>query len=93
MYIARVYALLEFFSSCKRKLTCCCSRENVKIPPNVIDQLTSSARSDIRQVLNMLSTYFLSAKNIDYDQGKALYVNPVVLFSFVFGGIFFRSFH
>ncbi|CAG8611776.1 9572_t:CDS:10, partial [Paraglomus occultum] len=54
-----------------RILTIAC-RENVKIPPNVIDQLTSSARSDIRQVLNMLSTYFLSAKNIDYDQGKAL---------------------
>ncbi|KAK2465145.1 hypothetical protein APHAL10511_002837 [Amanita phalloides] len=47
-------------------------KEKMKIPANVIDQLITSAQSDIRQVLNMLSTWQLSSDTMDFDEGKAL---------------------
>jgi replication factor C subunit 1 len=46
----------------------------MKIPGNVVDQLVQGAQSDIRQVINMLSTWKLSNETMDFDQGKALYV-------------------
>ncbi|PPQ66601.1 hypothetical protein CVT24_006912 [Panaeolus cyanescens] len=47
-------------------------KEKLKIPANVIDQLINGAQSDIRQVLNMLSTWKLSNTTMDFDEGKAL---------------------
>ncbi|KAH9843593.1 DNA replication factor C large subunit [Rhodofomes roseus] len=47
-------------------------KEKMKIPANVIDQLIEGAQSDIRQVLNMLSTWRLQADTMDFDEGKAL---------------------
>jgi replication factor C subunit 1 len=47
-------------------------REKMKIPGNVVDQLITGAQSDIRQVLNMLSTWKLSADTMDFDEGKEL---------------------
>ncbi|EKM58972.1 uncharacterized protein PHACADRAFT_157248 [Phanerochaete carnosa HHB-10118-sp] len=47
-------------------------KEKMKVPANVIDQLVMGAQSDIRQVLNMLSTWKLSNNAIDFDQGKDL---------------------
>jgi hypothetical protein len=44
----------------------------MKIPGNVIDQLITGAQSDIRQVLNMLSTWKLSSDEMDFDDGKNL---------------------
>lgn len=44
----------------------------MKIPANVIDQLVIGAQSDIRQVLNMLSTWKLSHDAMDFDEGKHL---------------------
>lgn len=44
----------------------------MKIPANVIDQLITGAQSDIRQVLNMLSTWRLSSDTMDFDQSKSL---------------------
>ena len=49
-------------------------REKLKVPANVIDQLITGAQSDIRQVLNMLSTWKLSNDAMDYDEGKELWV-------------------
>lgn len=49
-------------------------REKMKIPPNVIDQLVTGAQSDIRQILNMLSTWRLSSDSMTFDEGKNLYV-------------------
>lgn len=46
----------------------------MKVSANVIDQLVAGAQSDIRQVLNMLSTWRLSKETMDFDEGKALYV-------------------
>ncbi|TRM68134.1 replication factor RFC1 C terminal domain-containing protein [Schizophyllum amplum] len=47
-------------------------KEKMKIPANVIDQLIAGSQSDIRQVLNMMSTWKLSSDTIDFDQGKQL---------------------
>lgn len=51
-----------------------CYREKIKFAPNVIDSLIEGANSDIRQVLNMLSTWKLSHDAMDFDQGKELSV-------------------
>ncbi|KIY69753.1 DNA replication factor C, large subunit [Cylindrobasidium torrendii FP15055 ss-10] len=47
-------------------------KEKMKIPPNVIDQLVAGAQSDIRQVLNMLSTWKLSNNTMSFDDGKVI---------------------
>jgi len=47
-------------------------REKMKVPANVIDQLINGSQSDIRQVLNMLSTWKLSNDVMDFDEGKDL---------------------
>ncbi|OBZ65493.1 Replication factor C subunit 1 [Grifola frondosa] len=47
-------------------------KEKMKIPANVVDQLVMSSQSDIRQVINMLSTWKLSSNTMDFDEGKAL---------------------
>ena len=46
----------------------------MKIPPNVVDQLVAGAQSDIRQILNMLSTWKLSSNSMNFDESKNLYV-------------------
>lgn len=48
------------------------NREKLKIPPNVVDELVKGANSDIRQVLNMLSTFKLGKDVMDFDEGKEL---------------------
>ncbi|KIK67053.1 hypothetical protein GYMLUDRAFT_37086 [Collybiopsis luxurians FD-317 M1] len=47
-------------------------REKLKIPANVIDQLIAGAQSDIRQVLNMMSTVKLRSDSLTFDEGKEL---------------------
>ncbi|TFK53303.1 DNA replication factor C, large subunit [Heliocybe sulcata] len=47
-------------------------KEKMKIPANVVDQLVAGAQSDIRQVLNMLSTWKLSSNTMDFDDSKEL---------------------
>ncbi|KAI0059347.1 DNA replication factor C large subunit [Artomyces pyxidatus] len=47
-------------------------KEKMKIPANVIDELVTGVGSDIRQVLNMLSTWKLSSSTMDFDEGKML---------------------
>jgi replication factor C subunit 1 len=44
----------------------------MKIPANVIDQLVMGSQSDIRQVLNMLSTWKLSSDSMNFDESKIL---------------------
>ena len=34
--------------------------------------LIEAAQGDIRQIINMLSTWSLSAKSMNYEEGKAL---------------------
>ncbi|KAF8122796.1 replication factor RFC1 C terminal domain-containing protein [Boletus edulis] len=47
-------------------------KEKMKIPANVVDQLITGSQSDIRQVLNMLSTWRLSSNTMTFDEGKDL---------------------
>ncbi|KAI7885021.1 DNA replication factor C, large subunit, partial [Lichtheimia hyalospora FSU 10163] len=47
-------------------------REGLSVEPNAIDQLVASSHNDLRQVINMLSTYKLSQDRLNYDQAKAL---------------------
>ncbi|GAA6060829.1 hypothetical protein JCM10212_005247 [Sporobolomyces blumeae] len=47
-------------------------REGLKIDGKVVDQLVQGSQSDIRQIVNMLATYKLGAKAMDYDQSKHL---------------------
>ncbi|KAF8838200.1 DNA replication factor C, large subunit [Paxillus ammoniavirescens] len=47
-------------------------KEKMKLPANVVDQLIGGAQSDIRQVLNMLSTWRLSSDTMSFDEGKEL---------------------
>ncbi|KAJ7717662.1 replication factor RFC1 C terminal domain-containing protein [Mycena metata] len=47
-------------------------KEKMQVPANVLDQLVQSSQSDIRQVLNMLSTWRLSNRTMNFDEGKSL---------------------
>ncbi|GAA5869122.1 hypothetical protein JCM8547_008702 [Rhodosporidiobolus lusitaniae] len=47
-------------------------KEGLKLDGKVVDQLVQGSQADIRQIINMLATYSLSAKTMDYDQSKAL---------------------
>jgi replication factor C subunit 1 len=51
-------------------------KEKMQIPANVIDELVTGVGSDIRQVLNMLSTWKLHNDTMDYEEGKILYGEP-----------------
>ncbi|RPA86218.1 DNA replication factor C, large subunit [Ascobolus immersus RN42] len=49
-------------------------REGMKLPPNVIDQLVEGTHSDIRQIINMLSTFGVNknTKTMSFDESKAM---------------------
>ena len=55
-------------------------KENMQIPANVIDELITGVGSDIRQVLNMLSTWKLHNDSMDYEEGKSLCVQFPALY-------------
>lgn len=49
-------------------------REGIKLPANVIDQLVEGTHSDIRQIINMLSTYSTTQSTMSFEEGKDLLV-------------------
>ncbi|KZF20000.1 DNA replication factor C, large subunit [Xylona heveae TC161] len=49
-----------------------CFREGMKMPGPVVDALIEGSHSDIRQIINMLSTAKLDQEAMDFDQGKAM---------------------
>ncbi len=55
-------------------------REKINIPANVVDQLVNGTQSDIRQVLNILSTWKRSHDSMNWDEGSEVYV-PLMQFS------------
>ena len=55
----------------------------MKIPANVVDQLVEGAQSDIRQIINMLSTWKLSSDSMNFDEGKNLWVYFMTCFSMI----------
>ncbi|ANB16016.1 replication factor C subunit 1 [Sugiyamaella lignohabitans] len=48
------------------------AREGLKLDEGVVRQLVESTRSDIRQIINLLSTYSTTNKNMDYDTSKTI---------------------
>lgn len=49
-----------------------CFREGMKLPTPVVNAIIEGSRSDIRQIINMLSTAKLDEVAMDFDQGKAM---------------------
>ncbi|EPS44978.1 hypothetical protein H072_1010 [Dactylellina haptotyla CBS 200.50] len=47
-----------------------CYREGLKLTPQAIDSLTEGSHSDIRQIINMLSTFGVSGKEMSFDESK-----------------------
>jgi hypothetical protein len=56
-------------------------KEKMQIPANVVDELITGVGSDIRQVLNMLSTWKLHNDTMGFDEGKMLYASFICLYS------------
>ncbi|KAJ1339769.1 hypothetical protein BSLG_005675 [Batrachochytrium salamandrivorans] len=52
-----------------------CKKEGLDISPNVIAELVDSTSADIRQILNILSTYKLTNNPLTYDEAKTLSAN------------------
>jgi len=48
-------------------------REGLKLQPQVVDQFVEGTHSDIRQILNLLSTYRLSRDSLAFDDSKKVY--------------------
>lgn len=76
-----------------------CFREGLKIPPHVINALIEGSRSDIRQIINMLSTAKLDQDAMDFDKGKQMskswekhvILKPWDIVSKILGGGMFAS--
>ncbi|EWC47549.1 hypothetical protein DRE_03169 [Drechslerella stenobrocha 248] len=47
-----------------------CYREGLKLSPQAIDSLSEGSHSDIRQIINMLSTFGVSGKEMSFDESK-----------------------
>ncbi|KAI8388177.1 replication factor RFC1 C terminal domain-containing protein [Radiomyces spectabilis] len=47
-------------------------REQLELDPNALDQLVHATGNDIRQILNILSTFRLKETSMDYDRAKAV---------------------
>lgn len=59
-------------ASIRSRIASVAFREGLKLPGNVIDALVEGTRSDIRQIINMLSTYKTTASTMSFDQSKDL---------------------
>ncbi|PJF18011.1 hypothetical protein PSACC_02150 [Paramicrosporidium saccamoebae] len=47
-------------------------KEGLELGTNTVEELVASTQGDIRQILNLLSTFRLTMKTMDYDQSKLL---------------------
>ncbi|KAJ3086824.1 hypothetical protein HK102_012387 [Quaeritorhiza haematococci] len=56
----------------ENRIRAICQIEGLSLKPNVVGQLVQSTQADVRQILNMLSTYRLSQDSLSYDQSKQL---------------------
>ena len=56
----------------RQRIMTICFREQLKIPPNVINALIEGSHADIRQVINMLSTAKLDQDAMDFESGKEM---------------------
>ena len=54
----------------RARLMTICYREGIKLPAPVLDALIEGSHSDIRQIINMISTAKLDRATMEYDEGK-----------------------
>lgn len=54
----------------KARLSTIAFREGLELGPNVIGQLVKSTHNDIRQIINIMSSYSLSKKSMNYMDSK-----------------------
>ncbi|KAI7869664.1 replication factor RFC1 C terminal domain-containing protein [Spinellus fusiger] len=59
-------------ASLRNRILDICRKEDLDILPNAVDALVESTRNDIRQIINILSTYRVTGTSLDYDQAKSL---------------------
>ncbi|KAI8868412.1 DNA replication factor C, large subunit [Ramicandelaber brevisporus] len=55
----------------KSRIATICFREGLRFAPNVIDKLVEMTQNDIRQVLNLLSSWKLISNTITFDESDA----------------------
>ncbi|KAI5296586.1 hypothetical protein KEM52_006207 [Ascosphaera acerosa] len=56
----------------RARLMTICYREGLKVSPQVLDAFIEGTKSDIRQLVNMLSTAKLDQQALDYEGGKSM---------------------
>jgi replication factor C subunit 1 len=56
----------------RARLMTICYREGMKFPAPVLDALIEGSHSDIRQIINMISTVKLDRQTMEFDEGKAM---------------------
>lgn len=54
------------------RITEICRQEGLTVGPNTIEELVASTQGDIRQILNLLSTYRLTGETLNFDESKKL---------------------
>lgn len=59
-------------SAIRSRIMTIAHREGLKVSAAVVDQLVESTRSDIRQILNLLSSYAKTSSTMDFTQSKDL---------------------
>ena len=57
----------------EKRVALIAQKEKLQIDSNVIAQLVAATSADIRQLLNLLSTYRLSSSHLTFDGSKNLY--------------------
>lgn len=57
------------------RLTEICRQEGLSVGLNTIEELVASTQGDIRQILNLLSTYRLTSGSMSFDESKKLAQN------------------
>ena len=56
----------------KARITSIGFREGIKLPAQVIEAMVQGTHSDIRQIINMISTAKLDQQALDFDEGKSM---------------------
>lgn len=56
----------------RARLMTICYREGIKLPAQVLDALIEGSHSDIRQIINMISTAKLDRQTLGFDEGKSM---------------------
>ena len=54
------------------RITEICRQEGLSVGTNTIEELVVSTQGDIRQILNLLSTYRLTHQSLSFDESKQL---------------------